>query len=135
MELGDEYHWARIQAEQQLYFNVFQDVDEKRTDAQRFLPHTINTECPSGMIPDLINGWFELFGGFFIILHCFRIIKDKSVKGVSIIAAMFFVSWGIWNLYYYPYLGQWISFVGGIVMVTASLFWVGLMFYYKQKEE
>jgi len=86
-------------------------------------------------IPDCINGSFELFGGFFIILHCMRVIKDKAVKGVSNIATMFFVSWGLWNLYYYPSLDQWASFVGGVFVVTANIAWIGLMLYYQKSKK
>ena len=84
---------------------------------------------------DLINGAFELFGGFLLFLHCRQIIKDKEVKGVSWIAVAFFASWGYWNLYYYPHLHQTISFIGGIVVVIANTTWLILILYYKQQFE
>lgn len=86
-------------------------------------------------IPDLINGLFEASAGFFVLAHCRRVIKDKLVKGVSIIATIFFTSWGFWNLYYYPYLDQWLSFIGGLFIVSANTLWVILMLYYKRREE
>jgi hypothetical protein len=84
-------------------------------------------------IPDIINASFESLAGLMIILHCKRVLKDKCVKGVSILATCFFAAWGFWNLYYYPFLGQWWSFVGGISVFTANCIWIGLMIYYKNK--
>ena len=81
-------------------------------------------------IPDIINGSFELLSGLFVLLNCHRVIKDKNVKGVSVLAVLFFTLWGFWNLFYYPHLGQWISFAGGLIIVSANCLWVGLMIYY-----
>ena len=78
----------------------------------------------------MINGSFELFGGLFILNHCRTVIKDKAVKGVSIISTVFFMLWGIWNVYYYPSLDQWWSFCGGLVICAANFLWIGLMIYY-----
>ena len=83
---------------------------------------------------DAVNGAFECFAGFFVLLHCIRLYKDKMVRGVSVVATMFFSSWGFWNLYYYPHLDQWLSFFGGILIVTANVAWVYLLVYYKAKE-
>ncbi len=84
--------------------------------------------------PDITNGTYELLGGFFILAHCWRLWKDKRVRGVSFIAVVFFASWGMWNLYYYPHLGQWWSFSGGVFIVAANSFWIGMMVYYKRIE-
>jgi len=83
---------------------------------------------------DVVNGSYELLAGLFVLNHCRVVMKDKSVKGVSIISSIFFTSWGFWNLYYYPSLNQWASFIGGISVVSANVVWVGLMLHYKKKE-
>ena len=85
--------------------------------------------------PDFINGSFETLSGFFVLLNCYRVIKDKQVKGVSIICIAFFTCWGFWNLYYYPHLEQWFSFFGGLFIVTANCLWVGLMIYYSGRNK
>ena len=84
------------------------------------------------MLADLINGAFELLGGFFILNHCRVVVKDKCVAGVSVISTIFFTGWGVWNLYYYPSLGQWASFVGGLFIVAANMVWIGLMLKYRK---
>jgi hypothetical protein len=84
--------------------------------------------------PDLINGLFELSGGFFILKSIFKLNKDKKVRGIHWSQAAFFMAWGYWNLYYYPYLEQWVSFIGGIGVVTTNTFWLGQMIYYLRKE-
>lgn len=83
------------------------------------------------MIPDFINGLFEILGGLFILLSCRRLRADKAVHGVSLLHIAFFNSWGFWNLGYYPSLGQWWSFVGGLGVVTANTTWLCMLIYYK----
>lgn len=85
--------------------------------------------------PDLINGSFELFGAPFILMSVFKLAKEKKVHGVSWLHAGFFTVWGVWNLYYYPYLEQWFSFIGGIAIVLSNIIWVGQMLYYLRKNK
>ncbi len=86
------------------------------------------------MTPDLINGFFEFAGTGFIILSCRKLYRDKMVRGVSWIHMSSFMAWGFWNLYYYPHLEQWISFWGGIGIVTANTFYVMQLVYYTGTE-
>jgi len=72
---------------------------------------------------------------FFIMPSILKLVHDKQVKGVSWVHASFFSVWGIWNLYYYPSLGQWNSFLGGIGIVTVNTIWVGLMIYYSRGQD
>ena len=69
------------------------------------------------------------------LLNVKALYRDKKVRGVKILPSVFFTSWGIWNLYYYPHLGQWLSFAGGLAIVWANLTWVGLALYYSHKEK
>jgi len=86
-------------------------------------------------IPDLINGAFELAGGLFVLNHCRAVMRDRAVAGVSIVSTVFFTSWGVWNLYYYPSLSQWASFVGGLFIVAANMVWIGLMLKYRKAKQ
>lgn len=86
------------------------------------------------MLADYINGAFELLGGLFVLNHCRAVVRDKAVAGVSIISTIFFTSWGVWNLYYYPSLNQWASFVGGLFIVAANMVWIGLMLKYRKSK-
>lgn len=82
--------------------------------------------------PDLTNGAFEILGAVAIFGHVRRVLKDKAVAGVSIMSTIFFASWGFWNLYYYPHLGQWVSFTGGLFIVLGNVCWIaGLVYYTK----
>jgi hypothetical protein len=85
------------------------------------------------MSGDVINFLFELIGGILNWMNVLKLHKDKEVKGVFYPAWIFFAAWGLWNIYYYPSLGQWWSFWGGLVIVSANLYWVGLVIYYKVK--
>jgi peptidoglycan biosynthesis protein MviN/MurJ (putative lipid II flippase) len=84
---------------------------------------------------DAVNGGFELFGGFMVLLHCAQLYRDKQVRGASWLATFGFAIWGVWNLYYYPHLGQWASFAGGVVIVLANTLWVSMMLYYIRREK
>lgn len=84
---------------------------------------------------DLINSLFELLGGFFILNHCWVLYQHKEVKGVSILSVVFFTLWGYWNLFYYPSLNQWLSFVGGVFICLANILYVGLLLKYRRKNE
>lgn len=84
------------------------------------------------MWADFTNGVFELVGGLLILNHCRAVLRDKAVAGVSIFSTAIFTSWGFWNLYYYPSLGQWWSFTGGLLIVGANCLWVYLMLKYRK---
>ena len=81
---------------------------------------------------DICNGLFEAIGGLLILNHCRAVLRDKAVAGVSIFSTAVFGVWGVWNLYYYPLLGQWCSFTGGLVIVAANAMWIGLMLKYRK---
>jgi len=75
---------------------------------------------------DVVNGLFEFAGGASALRNCFQVYKDRKVRGVSLWSAGLFTTWGFWNLYYYPSLGQWASFTGGLVIVTSNVIWLAM---------
>ncbi len=83
------------------------------------------------MWPDVVNGAFEMCGALFIILNIRCVFIDKQVRGISWLYVVFISLWGFWNLFYYPHLGQWWSFAGGIAIVTTNTLWFTLLLYYK----
>ena len=86
-------------------------------------------------IPDIINGSYELLGAPFIFLSVINLYRVKKVRGVSWKHVLFFTTWGFWNLYYYSYLNQWCSFIGGIGAVIVNTIWLGQLLYYTRKEK
>jgi hypothetical protein len=83
------------------------------------------------MMNDLINATFEFIGALFIMNHCRVLYKDKVVRGVSIISNIYFGSWGVWNLFFYPSLGQTWSFYAGITLTLSNAIWIAMMYHYK----
>jgi hypothetical protein len=83
-------------------------------------------------LPDAINGTFELMSGFFLWNNVRILIVQKAIRGVSILTTAVFTIWGFWNLFYYPHLGQWLSFFGGINVVMANTVWVSLAIKYRK---
>jgi len=84
--------------------------------------------------PDTINAAFEVFGSVVVWWGCHRLVKDKEVRGTSWLVCGFFFSWGIWNLFYYPHLGQWLSFFAGISLTISASVHLFLMLYYLRAE-
>lgn len=80
--------------------------------------------------PDVINGCFEGVGSILIWLNVFRLAQDKTVKGSNWWVMIFFASWAVFNLYFYPHLGQEWSFLGGLSMFVAEFVWVVMAYYY-----
>lgn len=84
--------------------------------------------------PDVLNGVFEFIGSIFTWMNVRQVVKDKGHRGIYVPAIVFFMSWGLWNLFYYPYLGQLISFAGGLSLVVANMVWVFCLLYFGKKE-
>ena len=87
------------------------------------------------MSPDIINACFELFGAPFALLSIIALYRKKVVRGVSWVHISFFALWGLWNLFYYPYLGQWYSFAGGVALTSINSVWLYQLIYYTWKEK
>ena len=83
---------------------------------------------------DLINGLFEIMAGLMILNNCRVLAKQKHVSGVSVISTAFFFLWGLWNLHYYPSLGQTYSYFAGMLIAVANLIWVVLMLKYRSNK-
>lgn len=79
------------------------------------------------MISDAINASFEALAGVAILNHCRTLWRDRQVKGVSVLSTAFFFTWGLWNIFYYPHIGQIFSFIGGLLVVSANCLWLVLM--------
>ena len=82
---------------------------------------------------DNVNGMYETIGGLFMLANCVKVYKDKQVKGISLMSAAFFCSWGYWNIYYYPSLDQWASTLGAVIMTLFNTVWIGQAIYYTRK--
>lgn len=82
---------------------------------------------------DAINGCFEFMGAILLLLNVRRLLRDKRIAGVSLLPTAFFTAWGLWNMLYYPHLGQWWSFCGGVAVVVVNATWVALAVYYNAR--
>lgn len=73
-----------------------------------------------------MNGALELGGAGLTWLNVRRLWRDRRIRGVDWRIWIFFTVWGLWNMWYYPFLQQWASTAGGAVMVLANLVWISL---------
>ena len=83
--------------------------------------------------PDIINASFEVGAGFAVLHHCWCLRRDKEVRGISVLAVVFFTLWGIWNVFWYPWLNQVFSFLAGIFVTLANVLYVCKLRYYRQR--
>jgi hypothetical protein len=81
---------------------------------------------------DVVNGTFELCGAVFMSRDAYKLYGDKQIKGVHWFSRFFFLSWGLWNVRYYPGLDQWVSFCGGIALALANVAWCSLALKYRK---
>lgn len=87
------------------------------------------------MTPDQINGTFEFVGSLALWANVYRLHRDKQTRGVTWFATAFFMTWGYWNLFYYPHLDQWWSFWGGLSLVIANTIWLVQMLYFMWRND
>jgi len=80
--------------------------------------------------PDFINSIFEGGSGLIMLFNIRRLLKDKVVHGFDWRTMIFFTSIAFWNLFYYPYLDQWFSFIAGISLVVTNTIYLYLIIYY-----
>jgi hypothetical protein len=80
----------------------------------------------------LREAFLEIFGGIAMAGNVLKVYRDKKTRGVNWNTQIFFTSWGIWNLAYYPSLGQWASFAGAVSLVISNAFYVTLMWRYRK---
>lgn len=85
------------------------------------------------MTVDQGNAVFELFGAALTLLHSRAILRDRRVAGVSLFAVLGFSAWGVWNLFYYPFLGQWWSFSAGLLLCTSNLLYLLLLVWFRYR--
>lgn len=81
-------------------------------------------------VPDAINGIYEALGGLLVWINVRAVYLDKGYSGIRLSVMLFFTTWSWWNLYYYPHLHQWMSFIGGINIGIANLAFVIMMIRY-----
>lgn len=85
------------------------------------------------MIPDIINGLFEFGGAVALALDIKCLIRDKEVKGVYWPAKLFFLTWGVWNLYFYSFYDHAWSWWGGLAICVMNAVWAFLAWKYTRQ--
>ncbi len=72
----------------------------------------------------VVNGSYESIGGVVLPLNVRRLLADRKVEGVDWRVIAFYTTWGYWNCWYYPHIGQLFSFYGGSLPAIANTVWV-----------
>lgn len=85
------------------------------------------------MTPDFITACYELLAGAFSFPSIYKIWKNKSTAGVHWVTVFFFWTWGVWNLYYYPHLDQWLAFSGGLFILLVNTLWLYMIWRFRNE--
>ena len=80
-------------------------------------------------------GLIQVASAGFLSISVWQLFKAKMVRGVSAITVAFWVSWGLWDLYYFPHLGQWLAFWGGVCVTLMNSLYVFLICLYNWREK
>lgn len=75
---------------------------------------------------DAVNALLQLGGAAATWANAARLWRDRVVAGVEPASMVFFAAWGVWNVYYFWQLGQWLSVAGGALLCAGNLLWVAL---------
>lgn len=86
-------------------------------------------------LPDAINAGFEFVGGMMQLWNCWKLFWDREVRGVNWQVTAFFACWGIWNLFFYPFVGAWLSMIGGLTIVLANVIWVAMALHFAKGDQ
>lgn len=72
---------------------------------------------------DIINAMFEFAGAYFTWKNFFTLRQQQEIRGVYFPTWIFFTSWGVWNLIFYPAVGAIWSAVAGLALVAGNVAW------------
>ena len=79
---------------------------------------------------DSVNAGFELSCAILLWINVRTLYKDKQIKGIALSPNFLYLAAGVWDLYYYPFLGQWMSFVACLVYTAGFGLWLGMAVWY-----
>ncbi|WP_167632472.1 hypothetical protein [Mariprofundus ferrooxydans] len=80
---------------------------------------------------DAINALFE-FGVFLAVVpSILALLRDRQVRGMSLLTPLFFTSWGFWNIFYYPHLDQFWSAAAAVLLTITNSIYLVLLLKYK----
>ena len=82
-------------------------------------------------VADVVNSLFQAGAAAVCWRDVLFIYRDHRVRGVWWPAKVFFVAMGLWNMLYFPSLGQWWSFSAGVLVVSANATWATLAYRYR----
>ncbi len=84
---------------------------------------------------DLINSFFQLGGSLAAGLTIRVLLKDKMVRGAHWGTVAYFLSWGLWNLFYFPSVSHPLSTYASVALVLTNGWRLWLMVYYVRQEK
>lgn len=73
----------------------------------------------------------ELGAAWLQVKNIKALLRDKEIKGVFWGQTAFYLGWGVWNVFFYPLHGLWLSGVAGLAITIANAVWLHLAIKYR----
>ena len=82
---------------------------------------------------ELITAAFATVSGSMLFLNLHQAIRDKDIRGVSLVTLWFFTTYATWMVFYFWYLGQYWVVIPAIVNLVANASYLALATTYKRR--
>lgn len=69
---------------------------------------------------DIVNAVYEIGGTAATVVNIRTLLRDRIIRGMHWAATTFFFSWGVWNLYYYSHLDQFVSMLAASTLAVSN---------------
>jgi hypothetical protein len=79
---------------------------------------------------DQANACLEMGGAFLRTLDCIKLFQDKRFSGGHLGTALYFLGWGVFNVFFYPSLNQVWSFWAAIALMAMNGLWFVMAVHY-----
>lgn len=79
---------------------------------------------------DQANAALEMGGAFLRTLDCIKLFQHKRFVGGHLGTALYFLLWGVFNVFFYPSLNQVWSFWAALALMVINGLWFVMAVYY-----
>ena len=81
---------------------------------------------------DAANAVLQLGGAWATWRNVEELLVHRILRGVRLRSIAFFAMWGVWNVFYFWELEQWLSVATGLLLCTGNAAWVALALHYRK---
>jgi len=80
---------------------------------------------------DQVTSWFNIGAIVILWINIQCLLRDKSLKGYSIYAAIYFFAWAVWGIFMYQRLDLFWSMIASCVLSAAYAAYIVMILFFK----